>query len=296
MIRVTDTTMALTVQRALQSSQSALGAVQTRLSSGKRIQAWSDSPADATSVARLRSEQREWDAYTKAADDGEAWLGTADSALQNAVDLLHRARELTTAAASSILAPSEREAIAVELESIRDELVGLANTTHLDNPVFAGHGTAAVQQVGGVWTYTGDAGQVQRRVAPEVMVTVNVSANDVFGFAAGNDVFSLLDQVAADVRAGNVAAVGGSHLTDLTARTHDLTSGLATIGARTNQITHARQTGAERLDVIRTNRTSLEDVDFAQAAVDLTMARSAYEAALAATAQLSLPSLARFLG
>src|SRR5436305_10311475 len=130
-MRVTPTTMFLTVGNGLQQSIGRLQDAQERLSSGKRINRFSDSPTDAASVLGLAARQRDWDAYTKAADDAVGWLNTQDQALQSASSLLQRARELALSAGNGATPPDAREAIASELVSIRDELGSLANTTYL---------------------------------------------------------------------------------------------------------------------------------------------------------------------
>jgi len=60
------------------------------------------------------------------ADDAYQWIGLADSKLQSVSSLLQRARELTISAGTP-LSKTARHAIADELTSFRDEVLGLAN-------------------------------------------------------------------------------------------------------------------------------------------------------------------------
>src|SRR5215210_6277518 len=135
-MRVTQSTMALTAQEGLARSLSSLGAAQQQVSSGKRINKFSDAPVDTTSVLRMRAQQDDYASYASAGQDGLAWLNTQDQSLQSASQLLGRARELGIQAAADIRTPLEREAIAAELTSIRDQLAGLANTNYLGRSVF----------------------------------------------------------------------------------------------------------------------------------------------------------------
>jgi len=130
-MRVTPTTMFLTVGGGLQQSIGRLQDAQERLSSGKRINRFSDSPTDAGTVLGLAARERDWAAYTKAADDAIGWLDTQDQALQSASSLLRRARELTLSAGNGANSGAAREAIAAELSGLRDELASVANTTYL---------------------------------------------------------------------------------------------------------------------------------------------------------------------
>ena len=294
-MRVTPTTMFLTMDRNLQLGIGKVQSAQERLSSGRKINRLSDSPTDAATVLGLAARERDWSAYTKAADDAVGWLDTQDQALQSASSLLRRARDLALSAGNSTMTQEGREAIATELTGIRDDLAGLANTTYLGRSVFGGFQPAAVTWDGtaGAWTWSGGtADAVNRRVAPEVTVQVNLDGNAVFGFAGGNDVFSVLDGLATDIRAGNPVTTG---LSDLDARLTDIGVGLATVGGRTNQVEAARATGLQRVDTIKQHRSQLEDADIAESVMDLQMAENGYQAVLGAVSRLSMPSLLDFL-
>lgn len=294
-MRVTPTTLHQTALQGLQSSIGRVQQSQEQLSSGKRITNYSDAPADASSTLRLRAEENDWVSYAKAADDGVAWLNTQDSALQDASTLLRRARELTLSGAQSLNSPVEREAIARELDGIKDQLAAIANTSYQGQKVFAGFAANAVVNVAGSWTWAGDANAVQRRVSPELLVQVNGDGSAIFGFGSGTNVFSALSTIADHVRTGNVGALGSTDLAMIDDAMTNVTNGLATIGARTSLVEGAKTTGSEQIAVLKDTRSSIEDIDVASAALDMKMAESGYQAALAAAARLSLPSLVDFL-
>lgn len=300
-MRVTPTTMFLTVGQNLQLGIGRVQDAQERLASGRKINRYSDSPSDAATVLRLAAQQRDWAAYNKAADDAVGWLDTQDQALQSAASLLRRARELVISSGSGNMSATAREGIATELRGLRDNLAGLANTTYLGRSVFGGFQATAVTQPvpGGTWTSNGGGSgdQVLRRVAPEVTVQVNLNGQDVFGFVAGAglDVFSVLTDLADHIEAGNTTAATSTDLVNLDARMGNVLEGLALAGARTNQVEAARGTGLLRIDTIRQARSSLEDADMAESVMDLQMAENGYQAVLGAVARLSMPSLVDFL-
>lgn len=294
-MRVTNFAMSMRLQDALREATARRTTAMSEISSGKRLQKYSDAPTDAASVVRLGARQADWQSYMRAADDAFSWLNTQDTLLQDAASLLHRARELTVAAAQSTLSSGERESIALELEGLSNQLAGIANTTYLGASVFGGFSGTAVQNSGGAWTSTSDGGQLQRRVAPDQVVTINIDGAAAFGFASGTDVFTLLDRVASNVRTADMAALGGADLDDLKSRLTDVTNALATVGARTNEVELARDRGAAQLDTLRSNRSSLEDADLADAVMRLSQAETGYEATLAVTARLSSVSLVDFL-
>ncbi|MDP1792831.1 MAG: flagellar hook-associated protein FlgL [Acidimicrobiales bacterium] len=294
-MRVTPTTLHQTALEGLQSSISRVQKNQAELASGKRINNYSDAPADASSTLRLRAEETDWVSYAKAADDGVAWLKTQDSALQDASTLLRRARELTLSAAQSTNSAIEREGIATELDGIKNQLAALANTSYQGQKVFAGFAANAVVNVAGNWTWAGDANAVQRRVSPELLVQVNGDGSSIFGFGSGTNVFATIATIADHVRNANIGALGTSDLGLLDAAEANIAHGLASTGARTNLIESAKTTGSAQIAVLKDTRSSIEDVDVAEAALNMKLAESGYQAALAAAARLSLPSLVDFL-
>ena len=268
--------------------------VSARLASGRVIERWSDDPELAVQADRLLSEDRALEAYADAATNAKAWLSTQDGALQTAVSIFHRIRELAISAGNA-LGDDAREGIAVELEGIREELVGIANTKFNGRAVFGGFGDQAVADSGGTIAFVGDTGVVQRRIDHDRTIDVNINGEEAFGFTAGDDVFAIIDDLAANVRAGNIATVSTTDLSRVDVAADRLTEALGRVGARGNQVTRAEQSGAQRRDEIRAYRSSIVDADLAETALEMTIAETAYESVLAATARLQIPSLVDYL-
>ena len=268
--------------------------VSARLASGRVIERWSDDPELAVQADRLLSEDRALEAYADAATNAKAWLSTQDGALQTAVSIFHRIRELAISAGNA-LGDDAREGIAVELEGIREELVGVANTKFNGRAVFGGFGDQAVADSGGTIAFVGDTGVVQRRIDHDRTIDVNINGEEAFGFTAGDDVFAIIDDLAANVRAGNIATVSTTDLSRVDVAADRLTEALGRVGARGNQVTRAEQSGAQRRDEIRAYRSSIVDADLAETALEMTIAETAYESVLAATARLQIPSLVDYL-
>ncbi len=200
-------------------------------------------------------------------------------------------------ARSGALSPSDRAAIADELGSIQQDLVAIANSKHLDKGLFAGTaGGDAVTKVGGAWTYTGDAGQVRRRISDSEIVNVNQTGDDVFGFTlgAGNDIFSTLDQAIQAVTTGDDAGMAAG-LTKLDAATDSVQSALGTFGAVQSQIEVSISRNRDESLSIQSQLSETEDTDFAKAVLQLQTEQVAYQATLGAVSRAIQPSLVDFL-
>jgi flagellar hook-associated protein 3 FlgL len=273
---------------------------QTELATGRRIQVPSDDPAGTNRVLLLQSDLKARTQEQRNAEDGETWVNLGDSKLQDANTLLQRANELAQRGAQTI-GQDERDAIAAELTQIRDQLVGIANSKHLGRGLFAGYSSGdavTFDSTTNQWQYTGTASPapVSRRISQSESVDVNVLADDAFGFSKGpgQDVFSVLDTLAADVRSGNLdgvdAGIGGIETSSNT-----LLSSVASLGATQNRIDSALTRNLSDQQSLKAQMSDVEDVDMAEAIMNLQTQQVAYQATLGALAKAIQPSLVDFL-
>lgn len=294
----------LTAQRSslanLQVNLAKMTDLQQRMSGGKVITKPSDDPAGTASALRLRGDQRATQQYARNADDGIGWLTTVDSSLQTAVANLRQARNLTVQGASSGTASAvTREAIATELEGLRDSLLEQANASYLGRSVYAGTSDAGAAYTVTVaadgtrsYAWTGsDTGSVQRRIGPAVTVRADGDGTAVFGDGA-TSVFALIDQVAAEIRSGTDVA---PRLNDIDTRMTTMLGELADVGTRYGQLTTAQRSTAAALTELKGQLSAVEDIDLAEVIVELQSQEVAYQAALGATSRVLQPSLLDFL-
>jgi flagellar hook-associated protein 3 FlgL len=292
-IRVTERSIATSMLAGLQNNIAKLGDTQNKLSSGKQLQRASDAPGDAVMAMQYRSDLTNLQQYSRNADDGNAWLNTADSAITSGVEQLARAKELVLSGMSSgsFGSPESRAALAGEVDNIRDTVLGLANAAYLDRPVFGGttNGPVAYAQDG---TYVGDNGTVQRTVSATTQVRVDTKASEVFG--TGNEqVFTLLKKVSDDLR-GDGTGLSGD-LDNLNKATTTMQAGLSSVGARSNRITQLQNYADSRVVDVTNQVSTVEDIDLPKTITELTLQQTAYQAALSATAKVVQPSLVDFL-
>ena len=294
-MRVSTSSVYLTSAQSLAAALERVTTQQTQVATGKAITKWSDDAPNAVSAERYRSQEADLTSFQRSATDAQGWLSAADGSLQSMSSLMTRVKELTVSATNAGLTSSSREAIATEIDQIRDEMRDLGNTSHLGRSLFGGFAAAALSSTEPV-TFSGDGGAVQRQVSPTMTLTVNVSAKGVFGYdlGAGNDVFSQLSALSAAVRAKDDAGVAAAQ-TSLQANHSSILKALATVGTTTNRVDTAYADGSTALQALATQRSSLEDVDYASAVLQLSAAQAGYQAALGAASKANLPSLADFL-
>lgn len=296
--RVTNTTLSAMLQADLQRAARRMADSEGRISSGKAVTRPSDDPSATLRALDTRADLRHQAQYERNASDAAGWLNTADSTLLSTVERLTRARDVLVGAVNAGVDQVARNASAGEVESIRSELIGLANTTYLGRPVFAGAAstTTAYSAAG---EYRGDAAAVVRSVGPGSDLQVNLSGETVYGVRdagdpANGDLFQVLERVAADLRAGDVAEAAKG-LTRVDAAMSRIGECQAALGTRSRQLEALNERNASLVIDLRTGLSEVEDIDYAQAVIEVKTQEMAYNAALSVTAKVIQPTLLDFL-
>lgn len=301
-------TQRLMTEQSLTSMQAGLGRVartQEQLTTGRVINRPSDSPSGTNSAMQFREQITQNAQYMRNAGDGIARLGTADTVLTSMMDSVRRARDLTLQGASTgSMGLQAREALAMEVDQLRDGLLSQANTTHLGMPLFGGTtmGKVAYSKDGaGVVNYEGadpglgDTSKVFRRIGADDNVRVDITGPEVFGAgtAAEPDLFAILASIS-DKLVTDPGALG-AEIDNLDAALSRMTTALAEVGSRFNRLEAGMRINRDAELQLQDSLSQVENVDMARAMVDLQMNEVAYQAALGATARVLQPSLLDFL-
>lgn len=291
-LRITQRSVADRALLGLQTNLDRLGTLQQQLSSGRAISQPSDSPVGTVSALQLRSTISENAQWSRNAQDGLGWLGTIDSALSSARTSVLRVRDLTlqglNGGASS---PQALNAIATEVDQLRNSLIGDANTSYLGRPVFGGTttGKTAYDSAG---NYLGDANPVSRTVGANQQVRVESTGPEVFGTGSGG-LFQVLSTISSDLR-NNPSALSAD-LATLDSASNTMMTAAADVGSRYQRVDQMRQAADDRQVTLKSTLSGIEDIDLPKAMMDLQMQQVAYQSALGATAKAIQPSLLDFL-
>ncbi|MHA6669662.1 flagellar hook-associated protein FlgL [Homoserinimonas sp. A447] len=289
--RVTNQTVMRAAQQNLQHSMSELARLQDRATSLQKISKPSDDPIGTADSMRVRAEQKQNDQHSRNINDGKGWLSTVDSALTKSTALIHKIRDLTVRGANDgSMSPEAKEAIAIELEGLRDELLSTANTQYLGRTIFAGTSDAGAA-FGAGYTHNSTGGTVQRPIDANTTVRVDVDGSEVFGNGP-NSVFALVDTIVANLRDGTNV---GPRLGDIDTRLNAILGQHGAVGARHAQILRAEETNMERSGSLEAQRSGIEDVDLGEVVLELKLQEVTYQSALAVTARVLQPTLMDFL-
>ncbi|MFH7565532.1 flagellin N-terminal helical domain-containing protein [Oceanimonas smirnovii] len=128
-ITVNSNISALTAQRNLNQSSSALATSMERLSSGSKINSAKDDAAGLQISNRLNSQIKGLGVAMKNASDGISMAQTAEGAMQESTNILQRMRELALQSTNGSNSDADRQSLQEEFTSLSGELTRISKTT-----------------------------------------------------------------------------------------------------------------------------------------------------------------------
>lgn len=283
------------VQRRLTDAYGRLADMSDKVASNKNFRKPSESPVEAAHAALLQERLDHLEAVGRSVEDAMARLDVTDAKMLQASDLYSRIKQLTVQAADGTQSGAGREAIAQEVAQLRDSLIAVANSEYLGQPLFAGLTEGpAIEMSAGVWTYSGDAGQViERRISPSESIRVNTTAAEMFQ-VGGTDLFTELDNLVVALGNDDIDGIQQANglLDDFRSA---LSAAHAGIGAAANRVQVSLDRNSATASVVTSQLSLVRDIDLAEAITQQKMLESAYEAALGVTGRVGNLSLLDFL-
>jgi flagellar hook-associated protein 3 FlgL len=291
-MRVTEGSAAYASLVGLQSTASKLADLQAQMSSGRQITKPSDDPTGTANALQLRAELKRTTQYDSNASDGIGWLSAADSTFSSTITQLQKVRTLVLQGMNTgANSASSNAAISQQVDQIRTSLLAMANTSYNGRPLFGGTttGTVSFDSTG---AYVGDNGSITRTIGPNSSVTVNSIGTAVYG-ANGSNLFGVLSTISSDLQ---------SNTSNLTADLSSLDTAISRVtgaqgqeGAVYSRIQNTQSVNAANSVALKTQLSTIQDIDLADMAVQVSSADAAYQAALATTAKVRQMSLLDFL-
>ncbi|HPT83793.1 MAG TPA: flagellar hook-associated protein FlgL [Limnochordia bacterium] len=278
---------------------SRLEKINNQLGTKKKINLPSDDPVKAGVILRTSSSIREVEQLIRNVDASVSWLDATDVVLQDVISVIHRAKDLAVNGASTHLDDTARKALADEVAQLFDNVFQLANSTHGGRYLFALQYTdekpftkvdgslpvAEVEYLAG--RDLSQAKPVQFDIGADAPMEVSLDGRifePIF-----NALRSLYEDLTQPGRAPDAV------LGELDAALDGVLRKLSEIGGKQNRVDLAR----ERFLDLQLNLTKIlseeQDLDYAEAIMELKMEEFAYRTALAVGARIIQPSLVDFL-
>lgn len=268
-----------------------LTVAQDQASTGLAVRRPSDAPAAWAQIHGITSALADHENWAAGMDRATEVFEAADTALDEAENIVSRAIERAIQAASESLPTVDRTAMAPEIGGMREDVLRLANTRISDRYVFAGdaYQAAGFDPTG---AYVGATASTAVLIAENTDVQLAIDGSDVF--AGAGDVFQLMSDFEAALAADDTATIQ-SMIPQLDAARQQLVAARQEIGFRQARVDDMEQIN-ESMSLVLTNRyTGLVDADPAAAYTELVTLQTSYQAAMQVAATSSGAKLFDYL-
>ena len=192
--------------------------LQNKISTGKNIVQASDDPIGAVNLSGLQQVKERFGQYSRNAENAINRLTIADTALQSVTTLMVRAKELAIQAANDTFGAQDREALALELEEMKNEMFSVANSTDSSGAfIFGGYhtNTQPFQKDNDLnILYKGDRGTNAVSVSETRTIGTTLDGGSVFmavkSGSAVSPMFTILEDIINSIRTASESVVEAS--------------------------------------------------------------------------------------
>lgn len=175
--------------------------VYTRLSAGQTLLKPSDDPAAASQAIIYKNALSDINQYDTARMFAQDALSYEDNALNSITNLLTKnLTEKIVQAGNDTYSDADREALAVELEGIRDNLLDLGNSKNSNGRyIFGGYNSDSPPFLPD-GTYVGGDKAITQKVGDSAEMQIGHTGSDVFMSGTSDDLFVALDNAITALR------------------------------------------------------------------------------------------------
>ena len=220
--------------------------LQNKIATGENILRASDDPVGSVELSGLNVVKKQIEQYERNVNSANDRLSLLDKNLENLSNVFIRVQELIIQASSDVLGASDREAIAIEVDQMKEEILSLANAQDSNGSfLFSGYKTNTIpfeKDLTGKINYKGDRGIASLSISESRVMETTLDGGTLFQAVKGPSgenvsIFQMLEDISYSIRtaSGGVDSVKSTGLAELTFEnenpgtwTFDLTGNLGT--------------------------------------------------------------------
>jgi len=304
-VRITNSMTINSFLRNITHVSTDINKYQNQISTGKLYQYASEAPVAAAQSIRYKARIAQLEQNASNIEDAKEMLKVADTALDSYDEILSRIYELSTQAANvGTLGKEERDAIKIEIEQLKKEVVSLANTQYNGRYIFSGYktNTALMNEDGTYKANVINKGEDREAINYSIgfgsKLQVNVLGPDVFGEASEEGgksgiianidaLIKGIDDADADAMLDAAKLINQSLQISVDAR--------ADVGARMNRLELTKNRVESNTANLEEALSLNDDAEYTETITRWTSARTVYQAALQTGAKSLQISLLHYL-
>ena len=248
--------------------------IQQRIATGRNIIKTSDDPAVGAKISFTKDQKILFERYNSNIDRAKNRLTQAESAIGIGVNLMQRIYELSVQARNGTYNSGDRQAIAMEVRNLRDQMLSMANSRDTNGQyIFGGYKVNQkpfVQNVDGDIEHYGDRGVHSVQISENQRIDTSLDGAAVFLRVPVEEgvvsIFSSLDEIVSSLEENEFE---DEHLDAASSVLEHLTLQQTKLGAQLNRANLQLEVNEKRLHLMEEDISNLEDADLAKLVTDL---------------------------
>ncbi|MCY9851830.1 flagellar hook-associated protein FlgL [Vibrio mediterranei] len=277
-MRVTDSQFNAVMQRSLMDNNIRLNKVFEQMSTGLKLNHLSDDPIAAVRLEGLKKTVSDNQQYQRNIENVQSQLTRYETNVNTLEELSQQVNELLLQGKNGTLDTQSRAGIVLELKSLKTEMLTTLNQANEGSYLFSGTDiTNQAISTTPPYTLNSNSDYRETKVGDDQYVPSNLTITDLIGT---NAIFTDLDNAIAELEvptAGFTAALDSALDTNQALHQNLLVS-LTDIGSQYNALDRLKETSIDMVFFAETVRSELEELDYAQASVELNQGMIALEA------------------
>lgn len=295
--------MASSISKDISTTQNTLSVLEEQISTGMTISSASQNPSQAAQMLGLESQLARAKQFASNAEDATGRLSLTTTTLNSIYDVLLQVQSTLGSITDTVTASAGYAGAIATITDARSQLLTFANTKYDGQAIFSGTGTPS-RAYNTTGVYVGGSTVPTRTVAPEMAVSVGTTGPDVFGPTATTGKTGLLGKtgilatIVAALKSGTPTAISAATSTGVAALGRAVTRvlGQATdLGVAADTVRSYVSQAKGVVTMLTDQLSSIRDVTMAEAATNLTLQQTSYQAALEIASELNSDSLVQYL-
>lgn len=277
-----------------------LQTIQSKISTGKKQLRTSDDPATAAQIIFAKEQKVMLEGYNKNIDRAKSKLMQSESAIATSINALNRAYELSLQAKNDTNSPEDRAIIAMEVSSLRDEILNLANSRDSSGAyLFAGFKVTQQPfsvEIDGTITSNGDRGSHQVQTSSTRKSATGIDGQAVFlGVRHGKTVESIFETFGALISDLKEDRINDQSIAKFTNAINHLNVQQTKIGTLINGLDQQKDVNEKRVLLMDQDLSNMEDADLSKLVTELQGKLVSRNAAQQAFVKISQESLFNYV-
>lgn len=307
-MRISDQMMYQNIAQGIDQAQASYIRTQQEASSGLSISQPSDNPQGTALVLQLGTAQSQVQGWQSNAQQAQNKMQTTDQAMAELQNILSSASSLAVQGASSPVSGQNYTALSQQVGGMLQQVQSLANTQYGNQYVFSGISQAQPVTSGGAYNPAAASPPQQVEIGQGQQVATTVDGNQTFNTAPTTPppnwstyhpsqaatLLNVLSALQTDLQSGNAAAVEAD-LGALQAQEGNIGNVRAQLGVNMDRVQAALSQLTNLSTTLQSQQGNVENVDMAKILTQLAAQQNAYQAAVAAGANMKMPTLATYL-